>query len=234
MSIEAEVKRPFFVQIFTDVIEPPIKAVYFVVTEVVKTVAAVIFLDYAVISLFSNVIRSKIAYAFVQATVVSSALVEEFIFRGLFQRSLHLVHYLWNNLVHKGNPSEVTKTIQKCMRVVTAAVAFSLCHWRSNVPKFDNLFQLGWTFLGGVNSGYLSEKYNSLAPAIIAHGLNNLIVQLSLAGRIALPWAYALLVINQVAVFLLNVKDCVWKNIKGRIHPLGCVLKTASMASSLA
>ncbi len=66
--------------------------------------------------------------------------------------------------------------LQQIFRIHLAAFIFAAAHLsNTHSNKAIALTQLVWSYMGGVIYGYLSEKYHSLAPSILAHGFNNAI-----------------------------------------------------------
>lgn len=100
---------------------------------------------------------------------------------------------------------EKKKKIQQVFRIHLAAFIFAAAHLLNPHPnKASALTQLIWTYLGGVVYGYLSEKYCSLIPGILAHGINNF---LAISGTVypnQVPYLLLALLVNRIASYLLG------------------------------
>ena len=106
--------------------------------------------------------------------VAKAPIVEEILFRGLFQPGIGLLQK-GNNRIKLWFGNETSKkdlVSQEKFRVYTTAAIFGLAHL-TNLNK--SLFQVVHSFHGGLAYGYLKEKTDSIAPSIIFHAANNAI-----------------------------------------------------------
>lgn len=108
--------------------------------------------------------------------------------------------------VVEANLEKKKKMHQQIFRVHLAALIFASAHLFNPHPsKVSALTQFTWSYMGGVIYGYLTEKYHSLAPGILSHGLNNM---MAIAIRVH-PSHYGLLavaiIVNRVGSYILAV-----------------------------
>lgn len=114
---------------------------------------------------------------------------------------------------------------QQVFRIHLAALIFAAAHLQNNhSSKADAIIQFTWSYFGGIAYGYLSEKYRSLAPGMIAHGFNNLIAT---TARICSddfgPFIILVLLANKVGAYILGTASIDRSSISGQgIGCLGC------------
>ena len=106
---------------------------------------------------------------------------------------------------HSGlTKEELKERCQQIFRIHLAALIFAAAHLGNHHPtKADALIQFTWTYIGGIIYGYLSEKYGSLVPGIIAHGFNNSIATAAQIYPEASPFLLLALLVNRVAFYVL-------------------------------
>lgn len=150
----------------------------------------------------------------VSSTVYSNEAIEpdEFAFQFTLPFEQDVIYHTLKNgigLIEIPEEEEVTEEekVQQVFRIHLAALIFAAAHLSNpHSNKTNAIVQFSWTFLGGIIYGYLSEKYHSLAPGIIAHGMNNSIV---VAGQIysqeVAPFLLVALLANRVVSYLLAV-----------------------------
>lgn len=146
------------------------QAAWKTVAEVIKIFAATLFLSIAWACAYVNqpaAIKERALLA-----IVAAPLIEEILFRGILQKTIHLIQHL----TLKKNPTEMEKIHQKTFRVQLSSLLFGAAHLTNegNSPLGRGI-QCTWSYFGGVSYGYLSEKYQTLSMSILAHGLNNMI-----------------------------------------------------------
>ena len=151
-----------------------------VAVEIAQIAAVVLFLSCAVNCLFSQ--NGRIPLSNIYKIIVSAPLKEELVFRGIplfILPHIQLIAEKYAILccgITKSNAS--TKEKQRAFRIQTSALLFALAHIYFN-PHYQSLtvakkgFQLTLTLISGIINGRLAEKYQSLAPGLLAHGLNN-------------------------------------------------------------
>ena len=147
------------------------------VIEIGTTVCTLLFLSTITGTFLSTGIGFSISA--VTQIVVKAPFVEEVLFRGILLRGIHWIQTCYNGTSLDQLSSEERDNIlafQKAMRVHLVALIFLVMHTRR---KLD-LFQFACSSMGAISYGYLAEKYQLLAPSILAHGINNFIVALSI------------------------------------------------------
>lgn len=172
--------------------------------EIVKIVAAKIFLDYLGKRLLND--ASKMSPREVFIITVFAPVIEEIIFRGALLRGIHVMQKGWNH-VQGHELSEEEERTQQTFRVHLSALIFAAAHLlnpHKNVASA--LVQFTWTYFGGVTYGYLSEKYRTLSVNILAHGFNN---SLAVAARIYPPHFAPLflvaIIVNKLGAYIFAV-----------------------------
>lgn len=147
---------------------------YWVVAEAVKVMAVLVFLDFLrkrfTLSDADFINRHLIA------EVLHAPLLEELLFRGLYQQSMHVMQKGWN-LCRKKELTAEEERVQQAVRVITTAVFFAVGHYKNNRHPLYQFVSCASSFSAGISYGYLTEKYFSLAPALLVHGLNNLFLR---------------------------------------------------------
>lgn len=139
------------------------KKAWVVAAEIIKICAAALFLDFTYQVLFPGHLRSNKLYTI----AVAAPVVEEMLFRGIFQRTLFFIQ----RLLFKDEREK-----SRIFRVHSTAFVFGLAHV-GNIHKnaFSTLFQCSWAYFSGISLGYLSEKYRTIAVGILFHGANNML-----------------------------------------------------------
>jgi hypothetical protein len=96
--------------------------------------------------------------------------------------------------------------IQMVFRVHLSALIFASAHLSNpHTTKAQALLQFVWTYLGGIIYGYLTEKYHSLAPSIIMHGINNSLATASAIYSKKLDVLVIALISNRIFGYMLAV-----------------------------
>lgn|GEM_PF-2683678 len=187
--------------------------VFRVLLEVIKVVAAKIFLNYLVKCLFNELGTQKASYRKIYANVVFAPLIEEIIFRFFILKAIHLIGYIASLPLLDLDDVEEDKVKQQekrqeMIRVHLGAFIFAAAHLLNpHRDKIHALIQFSWSYLGGVTYGYLTERYDSLAPAILSHGLNNYVAILGITcPEISKTLIVLALVINRVVSYVLCFK----------------------------
>lgn len=172
--------------------------------ETVKLVAIAVFLT--ILSQVLLIKNRRYMKAEVQLAIVFGPLLEEIVFRFLLMKLIRLVQ---NNSLSKKGPQNFLKKYSKIFRVHFAASIFAAAHLSNEMPNaVARLKHLSWVYTGGVVYGNLFEKYNSLAPSYLAHGLNNFFA-ISLSGFFspkAQPYLLGALFLNKVVFCILGLK----------------------------
>jgi membrane protease YdiL (CAAX protease family) len=165
--------------------------------EVVKIVAATVFLEIASHYLFSH---KKFEWKIRTLTVVIP-IIQEIFFRGFIQGGIRFVQDGWNDYVVKRELTQNEIMIQKTWRIHLTALIYGAAHLRnSNSDYYAKYAQGIWFYLRGVSYGYLNEKYRTLSANILAHGISNIsLLSTAIYARAALPIA---LLIDPVVYFL--------------------------------
>lgn len=144
--------------------------------------------------------------------VIYPPLFEEMLCRG-YMASIYAISTITSyNLIEipdEENEEKMTEEekIQQVFRIHLGALIFAAAHLANPHPnKTSALIQFSWTFLGGIIYGYLFEKYNSLAPSILAHGFNNsLAIATQIYPQKTLPFLLTAIFINRISAYLLAV-----------------------------
>jgi len=96
--------------------------------------------------------------------------------------------------------------IQQIFRIHLAALIFAASHLgNDHANTASALKQFCWTFVGGIVYGYLTEKYQSLAPGILFHGFNNALVTAAKIYPEMSHYIVLALLANRVASYILGV-----------------------------
>jgi hypothetical protein len=163
----------------TQEVKPIARRIYrgscWVVAEAVKIMSVLVFLDF----LRKRFVLSDTDFInrYVIVRVLHAPLLEEFLFRGLLQQIIHMMQKGWNSC-RKKELTEEEERVQQVVRVRMAAFVFAAMHYGNHSDPFYQFMSCISTFSSGITYGYLSEKYSSLAPSLLVHGLNNLFVRL--------------------------------------------------------
>lgn len=168
--------------------------------------------------LYSSLKEHKLAYRIVDANTAYMPRYEEIRFRLLIPGGIWVSERLWNKFVYKDKPSERALFIQKTIRIWISAALFGVVH--TSLGKYfplasantieieksfrSNLLSFTWTFVAGLNYGYLSEKYHTISLGILAHGLNNFIGQSVALEYISTKAAIGGVATIQVALAIIN------------------------------
>jgi hypothetical protein len=117
----------------------------------------------------------------------------------------------WINIPPDGIPDESIEenkkeVLQQIFRIHLAALIFAAAHLHnSHQNKTRVLTQFAWSYIGGVIYGYLSEKYVSLAPGVLAHGFNNILANAGRIYRDFVPFIIVALFVNRIVTYILAV-----------------------------
>lgn len=142
------------------------------VEEVAKVVAATALLSFAAYVL----IASNPAYSIeILDVVVLTPVLEEIVFRTIIQEKI--IHNIQRVLNYSyGSTTEEQLENQKVLRIRITGVLFGLAQLRH--PNQVKIVKCFFGILSGITYGYLSEKYETVAAPILAHGLNNGILKI--------------------------------------------------------
>lgn len=159
---------------------PVVRHVFTGLVEVIKIIAAKLFLEFLGRRYLLQVPAGQIKehLRLVHNATVFAPIAEEIFFRLFVMKGIHLMQAYWNRYKN----DEVTEEAamwQKTFRVELSALIFAAAHLTNHKHTADALFQCTWSYFGGVTYGYLTEKYQTLSVSILAHGFNN---SLALAG----------------------------------------------------
>jgi membrane protease YdiL (CAAX protease family) len=193
---------------FKPVIDHPVTRYGFmIVAEVVKIVAAKMFLEFLSRRLWNH--SSKLPFRNVYIAVVFAPVVEEIIFRGILLRGIHLIQKVFRKVCLSGGAiSEQTRKTDQIFRVHLAALIFAGSHLLNPHRNAVSAgIQFCWTYIGGVTYGYLSEKYQSLAPGMIVHGINNSLATSATLHPKMMPWCLLALMVNKLAAYILAITE---------------------------
>lgn len=110
-----------------------------------------------------------------------------------------------NDLVNLSDEEKKEAQIKQMYRIHLSSIIFGVAHFSNHHSyKWGALIQVTWSYFGGVVYGYLSEKYHSLAPGILAHGINNFIATLPGAYPAYAPNLFAALFVNRLACYIFS------------------------------
>jgi hypothetical protein len=123
-----------------------------------------------------------------------------------FVRAIYWPQKKWNQ--YWGNELTVEEEkvqLQQIFRIHVSTFIFAAAHLSNpHTSKASVITQCVWSYFGGVTYGYLIEKYDSLAPSILAHGFNNsLVVAARIYSEFA-PYLLLALLANRLACYLLG------------------------------
>ena len=194
-------------QVFLDYMEPVLqnrvyKATSAVIAEMVKIIAAKVFLEFLSRRYLNN-ISSEYPVKQIYLITIFAPIAEEILFRGILLQGIHLTQICWHYL----GGSELTEedlTSQQVFRVHLSAIIFGAAHLMNpHQNAISALTQFTWSYFGGVAYGYLSEKYETLSVSILAHGMNN---TLAVAGGVyGSPIFLLAVIVNKIAVYNIAV-----------------------------
>lgn len=105
-----------------------------------------------------------------------------------------------------GDADELAKA-QCFFRIHFAALIFAAAHLLNPHPnKVSALTQFLGAFIGGLSYGYLTEKYQSLAPAILSHGINNCLANAcEIYSKEVVPWFITAIITNRMVSFIFGM-----------------------------
>lgn len=171
-----------------------------ITVETIKLVAATIFLHHLHQKFVLNpTLNVKSTYH----AVVIAPLIEEILFRGIFQRGIWLTQKGWNHL--RGvELTEESEKAQQIFRMHLSALAFAAAHLTNeHTAVWGALYQFSHCYLSGLSYGYLSEKYHTLSLSIIVHGLNNFLACAPGPALLRILAAH----VQDVAIYILATAD---------------------------
>jgi membrane protease YdiL (CAAX protease family) len=202
-----QVNHIHFIENYIDpVIHHPVSQLAFrMVVEVVKIVAAKVFLEFLGKQFLNQV--AKITPREIHIMTVFAPVVEEIIFRGVLLRGIQLTQKAWNWNDNRNDLTDEEEATQLKFRVRASALIFAAAHLMNPHKNiYSALIQFTWTFIGGLTYGYLSEKYKTLSVGILAHGLNNsLAVAASIYPAHLVPAFLLAVFINKLGAYVLAV-----------------------------
>jgi membrane protease YdiL (CAAX protease family) len=195
---------------------PVVRVVYQGVIEIVKVVAAQVFLELLTSALLGN--QSKMAFRMVRLITVVAPVIEEILFRGILQRGINLCQNAWFKFILKREPTEKELCMLRAIRIQLSAIIFAVAHLKNPHKNLvSKLMQFTWSYIGGVAYGYLSDKYKTVSVSILAHGINNTaVVYLSSIPNANLGLCLSVIAVNPVVAYLLG-KDSTREAISGQI-----------------
>lgn len=171
----------------------------------VKIVAEIVFWGYL------NEAMLKRSSSLGESMVILAPIYEEIVFRGIIQRGIDLCQKIWHQFGGKGKLTLEDRKAQQVFRIRLSALIFASTHLFIPHPNyFIKLLQFGWTFLVGMTYGNLSEKYSTLSPSMVAHGLNNALV-FSILSKTHVTLKLLAIAINELfwyALTFLNLPQC--------------------------
>lgn len=175
MNISCSISISSFTQEIKPMADRIYRGSYWVVAEAVKIASILVFLDF----LRKRFVSTNVDFInhYVIVRVLHFPLLEELLFRGLLQQSIHVMQKGWNYCRKKELTAEEER-VQQVVRVRMTAFVFAAMHYGNNSDPLYQFMSCISTFSSGITYGYLSEKYSSLAPSLLVHGLNNLFVRL--------------------------------------------------------
>lgn len=102
---------------------------------------------------------------------------------------------------------EEADKVQRFFRIHFTALIFAAAHLMNPHPnKISALKQFLSAYIGGLAYGSLTEKYQSLAPAILFHGVNNCLANAAdLYSKDMIPLLSTAIVAARVASFILGM-----------------------------
>jgi hypothetical protein len=141
---------------------PFVRYTFAVGVEVVKVVAAKCFLELLCTKFITP--TEKVPFNRIYVVVVLAPVIEEILFRGIFLRCVY-----W---AQKEPDTDEERVEQLTYRVHLTAMVFGLLHW----PLGKGPFNAVTAYLGSIGYGYLTEKYDTIALSILAHGIGNFFI----------------------------------------------------------
>lgn len=142
--------------------------------EVAKVVAAVALLSLAAYALIA---WSPVSSIGILDQVVLVPVMQEILLRTIIQEQIiHTFQRVKN--YYDGPPTEEQLANQKILRIRITAVLFGLSQIGNANTTIGKVVKCFFGFLSGVTYGYLSEKYQTTAAPILAHGFCNGILKL--------------------------------------------------------
>lgn len=175
--------------------------------ELVKIVAATAFLELLSQALFKKGSYSKQWKAPIFFITVTAPFVEEFIFRGIVLRGIHVLGKGAKCVILRRELTENEVLIGQIVRIQISAILFAAVHLFNPYPRNVLIKQFVGAYVYGNLLGYLSEKYQTLSVAILAHGMNNsLVIAMEVYPKFGLLFRAALIV-NQLSVITLVFQD---------------------------
>lgn len=155
----------------------------------------------------------KYTWTKIDAVVIFAPLVEEVMFRGAMRTYIFVLQKIAK--IGDAKSSDPNAAIrEKRIRIVGGAIIFGALHaLNPDHTKLSACIQVIWATIGGISYGYLREKYDSLLPGVVAHGLNNFC---AMHGSI---YGNSLIIVaifaNAIAFFILGTTD-----VEGKISRL--------------
>lgn len=166
--------RPFIDNYVNPVIFHPVSQRTFrIAVEVVKILAVKIFLEVVSQQLQKRGTYSAKWQFSIVHIIVTGPLIEELLFRGIILKGSHLLQIGILRFIFKYEPNDREKHILQITRVQLSALAFSAVHLTNPYSRSILIAQCISTYVDGIAYGYLHEKYQSIAPSFLFHGLNN-------------------------------------------------------------
>ena len=190
-----------FLEYMEPVLQNPVyKGTSAVIVEMVKIIAAKIFLEFLARRFLNNV-SSEYPVKQVYMITIFAPIAEEILFRGFLLQGIHLAQ-IGRNYLYGLELTDEDFASQQVFRVHLSAIIFGALHLMNPHERAASaLVQFTWSYFGGVAYGYLSEKYGTLSVSILAHGMNN---TLAVAGGIYDSYSAIFLLaifVNKIAVY---------------------------------
>jgi Type II CAAX prenyl endopeptidase Rce1-like len=171
-----------------------------IVSEAVKIFATKMFLEF----ICRNILKpSPKIWREVTFSIVYAPILEEIIFRCVFQGGIFLMQRRWNDL-NKQVLSEKDKKMQQRFRIFLAAFIFGAAHVFNEKTAILRVTGMFSSFLGGICYGYLVEKYRTLSISIFVHGLHNSLKYASILYPSKSTLFLLAIIVNRVCAFILG------------------------------
>jgi membrane protease YdiL (CAAX protease family) len=187
---------------------PFIQATSTILIEVVKIVAAKIFLEFLSkrISGWLSEISFLGHHLEVSSLVVTAPILEELFFRGFLLTAIHATQILYNRFISQRELTEEEELHQLTVRTHLSAFAFAAIHLTNPHETLASmLLQFGEAYVTGVSYAYLTEKYQTLSVTILAHGIHNaLCIPIQMISCKNTPFFLTALIVFEIGVYILG------------------------------
>lgn len=147
--------------------------------ETAYVTSAILIVNQCVHRLFSEM---GDAYDGVRGTVLSGPVIEEILFRTIFQGGIKQIQH-YSFLYFRGPATQAELNSQKTFRIWATSIAFGLVHaanpHQTLALKLNQVYLCTFT---GLSYAHLKENTGSTAPSIFCHAFNNFLTLTSVAG----------------------------------------------------